>query len=68
MNEWISVKERGPEPDLDVLIIENGGFMSVASLNYFNNKPWKWLRCGPKITFDNVTYWMPLPEPPNCGM
>lgn len=59
-NEWISVKERLPEDDVDVLTRRATG-MSVES------------HCGFGWLYDEyngrwvVTHWMPLPEPPKEG-
>ena len=58
-SQWISVKERLPEDDVDVLTRRATG-MGVES------------HCGFGWSFDEyngkwiVTHWMPLPEPPNC--
>jgi hypothetical protein len=63
--EWISVEDRVPEETCKCLIVDNHGivFLSSYSGRYraFNaidedeGDNWK---------MDNVTHWMPLPEPP----
>ncbi|MBC8612093.1 DUF551 domain-containing protein [Massilimaliae timonensis] len=65
--EWISVKDRLPEPFISVLCYMPGeqpfptvheGFVSNNGIwhsNYFNREP------------GEVTHWMPLPQPPEEG-
>ena len=60
MSEWISVKDRLPEPLEDVLTIDNNGNIFIS---------WLWLkkfrdRCFASDTRGDITHWMPLPEPP----
>lgn len=71
MNGWISVNDRLPEEDyfenndLIVSANENGENIVYADIYYkygrFNTKchTYGWL-----YKLDNVTHWMPLPEPP----
>ena len=55
--EWISVKDRLPEYNKDVLVYTKMGYMDVDfnkssfSANFYRNNR-------------DVTHWMPLPEPP----
>ena len=62
--QWISVKDRLPEDDVDVVI---GWFQKTAS-----NKPF-WTVDAAQLTnkvfsgwrvYPEVTHWMPLPAPP----
>lgn len=59
--EWISVEERLPERNGRYLIIDDEGYMVVAS----------WYKdCGwfiPICRANPVTHWMPLPEAPKGG-
>lgn len=49
MADWISVKDRLPDRGADVLaFMRNGVETRIVACNYG----------------DNVTHWMPLPEPP----
>jgi len=61
--EWISVSERLPEPNEPVLICTEVLGRHVASVDeegeWFCDYGGEWL-------FPNVTYWMPLPEPPEA--
>ena len=63
VQEWISVKERLPEPWKQVLIYSRHDFCESA---LYIGAPGKW-----RVTWnhemlddDSVTHWMPLPEPP----
>lgn len=59
--DWISVKDRLPEPLVDVLafhVDEISGEREI-SIEWVNHeKEWIYHHLGP------VTHWMPLPEPP----
>ena len=70
MSEWISVKERLPEEDRQVLISCKNKAMFVAAFQqmYFSGEI-VWHVSGPlganrKVATDRVTHWMPLPPPP----
>ena len=56
--KWISVKERLPEDDDDVLILICG---KIIGAGYRINGKWKSLA---KAKAPVVTHWMPLPEMP----
>lgn len=71
ISQWISVKDRLPEPEKDVLVwyryTWGAGFTSYRfgiSKWYSNIKRW-YEGCLPK-GFE-VLYWQPLPEPPKDG-
>ena len=55
MSEWISVKDRLPEPWVEVLVYR-GEDWTVVSCEVDTNGKW--------LHFFNITHWMPLPEPP----
>ena len=67
--QWISVEERMPEHDVDVLV----SFLSTAQVvAYFDSQPEKegfvWQTMdGPAYRAEAVTHWMPLPTPPKGG-
>jgi len=62
MSEWISVEERLPEENEQVLMCAIN-FVGEAYINYDE----KWMRFGFEIEDflqATVTHWMPMPEPP----
>lgn len=71
---WISVNDRLPENsgwgnDTVLFWSKKHGFWMVGCYDYeFSNwtrQPWE--RGYESLSFDDVTYWMPLPErPPDC--
>ena len=62
MSEWISVKDRLPDPAKYVLISQRRDGVCVG---YLMNKYGTWWKTpdGPVSTKD-ITHWMPLPAPP----
>lgn len=70
IQEWIPVSERLPELNTDVLVCDaKYGYFGVWSLGRYKNKDalyWEddggWFK-----SLDDVTHWMPLPEPPKGG-
>ena len=58
--EWISVEERLPEPDTEVLARRSIG-MDVECYHKEAGGYWSWDEYSGKW---RVTHWMPLPEPP----
>lgn len=70
-NQWVSVKDRLPEPEKEVLVwyryTWGAGFTAYRfgiSRWYSNIKRW-YEGCLPKDI--EVLYWQPLPEPPKDG-
>ena len=63
--KWISVKERLPEDDLEVMVYTDryGGRQELA---YYVRRVEAWYQnCS--LLIPNVTHWMPKPEPPEEG-
>ena len=61
---WISVKDRLPDNEQDVLAYLNDGEETrIAPCNYTNGV---WFDCVMNcvVVLRHVTHWMPLPEPP----
>lgn len=63
--EWISVKDRLPSIDENVLVYDNCfKDVSIGYISDFLNYRKTWITdCGESVS-DTVTHWMPLPEPP----
>ena len=59
MGEWISIHDRLPEEDAEVLIWNNLG-IEIAAFTTNPTKQWYGFN-GRQVI---VRYWMPLPEPP----
>lgn len=68
--EWISVKDRLPEEEKQVLICIKFGNMPVEyMLDYIikfegSDPPYIWA-CTLSDEWIRITHWMELPEPPN---
>lgn len=57
--EWISIKERKPEPLVRVLVYHEGrGGVRISEM--FGAV----CEFGLETMYGKVTHWMPLPEPP----
>lgn len=63
MSEWISVEDRLPDELESVLVSRNGNVCNM----FLHGGIWKPDGYGIRVThaFDDVTHWMPLPEPPS---
>lgn len=63
MNEWISVKDRLPEKDVEVLVYTRNRFVSTL-----DHEDIDYLEENGKFHRYNgnqyISHWMPLPEPP----
>ncbi len=62
--KWISVKDRLPPDDEDVLVNARQNGIYTAHLTIRND----WIcscLCYEGSFLNNITHWMPLPEPPN---
>ena len=61
MDKWISVKDRLPQGDYDVLVYYSNGLYGVEFVHWIMGKCLGW--CGEDCGVA-VTHWMPLPSPP----
>lgn len=63
-SKWISVEERLPDIDTEVLIYTNEGLYNAAQ--YSGGERFWTLERNPDcwVTALGVTHWMPMPEPP----
>jgi len=66
--QWVSVKERLPEKNIEVLVILKGcstGKIIQRTANTVNADDHDWESDGYEIANCwDLTHWMPLPEPP----
>ena len=59
-SKWIPVTERLPEKGEEVLVVDRFGFIEMGFVKETIYGHKYWLGCEG----DDVTHWMPLPEPP----
>jgi len=59
--KWISVEERLPEPEKDVLVLYRGKYRCIG---YYSEDCGLWIINDAPTYDETVTHWMPLPEPP----
>ena len=63
VQEWISVKDRLPEDDSDVLAyLRIGEESRICPANYAKGMWFDWIFNTP-VT-ESITHWMPIPQPP----
>jgi hypothetical protein len=62
MSEWISVKDRLPEFDQDVLIYRKDGLIMMAD---FPGEFYTYRDTDGHSIERDVTHWMPLPDAPS---
>lgn len=58
MREWISVKDRLPEPGENVLT-HDPGLVRGFDINRIGERTGRWV-----TSYSSITHWMPLPPPP----
>ncbi len=65
---WISVKDKLPKRNEYVLIYDGCGLQYVGALLYDHDEFEYSSCCSCSVRLDDITHWMPLPEPPeNVG-
>ena len=60
VNEWIPCSERMPKSGEDVLVTTARGDVQMC---FLNRSKTKWVARYDYIWLDEITHWMPLPEP-----
>lgn len=62
MSEWISIEDKLPKRQENILVYSKYDFICMASLtnNHKNNKFYD----GEGLAINSITHWMPLSEPP----
>ena len=63
-NEWVSVEEKLPEDNTQVLMWSARWKIAEAG-SYYNQHFWVYREIGDGYIADNITHWMPLPSPPD---
>lgn len=61
--QWIPVSERLPEECKQVLVCDDYQFIYVAEYEVFSDGVGRWSESTELLIIENVTAWMPLPEP-----
>lgn len=62
-NEWVSVDERLPDNNTQVLMWSAKWNIAEAG-SYYNKNFWVYSEIGDGYIADDITHWMPLPERP----
>lgn len=65
--KWISVDERLPERDVDVLAYVRGASFDYQRVMWIDDHSGKWAGYIGSGLYDKVIAWMPLPEPYKGG-
>lgn len=69
--QWISIEDRLPEADQNVLLYVDYSVYETITMfvghllerdGHHHWAPYDWNGLG--FNFDDITHWMPLPEPP----
>ena len=63
-NEWVSVEERSPENNAQVLMWSAKWNIAEAG-SYYNERFWVYSEIGDAYIADDITHWMSLPAPPD---
>ena len=63
-NEWVSVEEKLPEDNTQVVMWSARWKIAEAGI-YYNQHFWVYSEIGDGYIADNITHWMPLPSPPD---
>ena len=71
MSEWISVEDRLPPPEVEVLwwnkTAHQAGVSNWKYMSYCDDTTIEWGDAG-NVSIKNFTHWMPLPKPPEEGL
>lgn len=63
---WISVEDKLPEPEKDVIILDGRKHIDIDHLTYDGEDNYIWWKSDDTIWCedDEITHWMPIPELP----
>lgn len=62
--KWISVKDRLPEDQRSVLTVNGHGEIRTMGLWSKFGDEWTWVHNFCTMHYNDITHWMPMPEPP----
>ena len=62
--KWISVKDELPPRELNILAVNGHGRIKIMALWKKEDKRWTWIEDSRFTHRNDITHWMPLPEPP----
>ena len=62
--KWISVKDELPPRELNILAVNGHGRIKILALWKKEDKRWTWIEDSRFTHRNDITHWMPLPEPP----
>jgi hypothetical protein len=63
--KWISVNGRLPADSKKILVVNGHGYISISALWRKDGSKWTWIDSAGHFNHVNdITHWMPLPEPP----
>lgn len=62
--KWISVEYRLPEDQRSVLTVNGHGEIRIMGLWSKRGDEWTWVHNDRMMHYNDITHWMPLPEPP----
>jgi len=65
MSNWISVNDKLPKDGVDVLACSRFEDLQTIKIYCYSKELGKWHEsASPGWPADNITHWMPLPDPP----
>jgi hypothetical protein len=68
LNRWISVEERLPEHDNEVIVFERDSFIGDrVTTAFYHADENKWRFFADSYACHPITHWQPLPAPPTIG-
>ena len=59
---WISVEERLPEPEKEVIVLAKDKYIDIDQLVDNGEDGCYWLKNNEWICRNKITHWMPIPE------
>lgn len=62
--KWISVEERLPPREHNVLVVNGHGYVRMRAFWKKEGSKWTWISNNGFSRENDITHWMPLPEPP----